>query len=198
MESNGSEQRLEAGKPDGPPANLDPRLTQLLCAALQTIAVEQNRQSGPAPNEKKKEKKPSALWSQRWSIFGALLVTGASVASLFVYHQLGEQMAANRSEAGSIRRELGQYRPQFVRKDEFSSRNLAIHALLQDTQSKTKAAMDANRERFQEHKQGLRDYSLQVKELGGEAKRFEERLAVREKREGIVPPTVPDNQPKGQ
>jgi hypothetical protein len=171
-------------------------MTQHLCAALQAIAAEQAR---PAPREpaeaSRKETEPRTWWPQLWSSLGALLLTGAALAGLFVYQKLGDEMSESRGNASALRRELGQYRSKFVRKEEVGSRNLAIHALLQDTQSKTKAAMDVNKDRFQEHKLALRDFSLQVKELRLEMKRMEERLAVREKREGIV---TADNRPKGR
>ena len=51
--------------------------------------------------------------------------------------------------------------------------------------------MDANKERFQEHNVGLRDCILQVKEMRLDLNRLEDRLAIREKREGILPSADP-------
>jgi hypothetical protein len=185
--------RLEADRGNGHLAPLDPRVTQHLCAALQAIGSEQGRPGSNSPAGASPRPKGLRVSPQLWSSLGALLLTGAAFAGLVVYQKLGDDLGDSRGKASTLRRELAQYRSQFVRKDEVGSRNLAIHALLQDTQSKTKAAMDVNKDRFQEHKLALRDFSLQVKEMRLEMKRLEDRLAVREKREGIVATGEPAN-----
>ena len=182
-------------------------MTEVLRSVLTALAREQNGEAAapaaPAVEEKKEEqkeeqkaeKKPSVVMAWIGTAVGPLLVSGVAVIGLLQYKQLGGEMGKNRAAAGELRRELGQFRPRFVRKDEFNSRNLAVHSLIQDTESKSKAALDSARERFQGHKQDLRDCGLQVKELQYEVKRFLDRLAAKEKREGVTPPPPT---PKGQ
>jgi hypothetical protein len=190
MQANGTDQRPAAGSPAGPAVQFDRELTEHMSAALQSLVRPQAALPAKAPAEshgKKAEKAPSAWRAQFWSIVGALLVTAAAVTGLFAYKHLGDEMGQTRSETSKLRLELGQFRAQFLRKDEFSNRNLAVHALLQDTESKVKAAMGVCKDRLQDHKTALRESAQQVKELRFDVKRFEERLAAREKRDGIVP-----------
>jgi hypothetical protein len=173
---------------------LDPQALAVLRAALEAVAQAREETAAspePAAQAKLDEKKPSALRSQLKQVALALALTAMAGLGIWAYLDLTAQQAQDRAEVGKLRRELWQLRPRVVRKEEFNSRTLAAHALLQDVEASSKTASDQAMERLREQKASLNDLTQQFKDLQREAERFRERLSAREKRVDAVSPASP-------
>jgi hypothetical protein len=194
MEPHRIDPRDGAGVP--PAAALDPRLLEALRSAL-TVIAQEGHAAGPTPepfNEGPKAPRRGrfpSLRGQFWPIALALFLSGAAALAIVSYLHLGAELAGTRKEIGQARREMGLLRTGQVRKDEFSSRNLAAHALLREVEANNRAAVDSSGDRFQEQKQALNELRANLKEVQKGAEQLQDRLKARQKRRGTKPSPVP-------
>jgi hypothetical protein len=174
-------------------ADLDPRLIEKLRSAVAALSRGQGP-GGPPPEgaapdgAKQEEKKPARDWGQFVQIACALVLTGASALGVLVYMQLTAELNQTRADLARVRLEMGLVRNQLVRKEEFSSRNLAAFALTRDAELKTKTASDASLRRLEDHRQSVEKQLERLEKLRAKKAGLEKRIAALEKRQSEAPP----------
>jgi hypothetical protein len=192
----------DRGEPDSA-APADPFLTEALRSALQTVLAEQTfsqppARPAPAANEQD-QRKPPAWRGQIGQIVGTVLVAAVACLGVYTYVRVGEEQARNRSQVGQLRAEVGKLRPQMVRKDEFTSRELAIHALLYDVEVNAREERKHWQESITELKEARADTRLQVRDLKDESRRAAARVQKLEERLNKRPgPTTPEEKKGGR
>jgi hypothetical protein len=199
MRPNGHDPRPAGGATA--PA-LDPQALELLRTTLAALAAQKTAAADEVA-EAAAEPKPPAPWlgpllATVWSAVPPFFVTGLAVLGLFAYRSLGRDVGENRKEASALRRQLGEFGPEFVRKDEFNNRNLAIQALILEPEAKSAAALASVRDRFGEQKKVERELSESLKELRLEAAQVARRLEKLEPARPAAPAPVAQGKPKGQ
>jgi len=168
--------------PDRPAYPVDARLVDALRAALLAVAHEQPpAQDSAAPPEKPESRRP-AWRGQLTQLIGAILVFAVAVLALRTYLRIGEEQGRNRSEVGKMRTDVGKFRPQLLRKDEFTSRDLAIRALAYEVEANHHEEMKGWQESVTDLNQTLQQVRQQTRELKDETRRAADRLDKLEQR----------------
>lgn len=106
----------------------------------------------------------------------AVVVSSSMIFGVYSYTRLGGEQNELRGEIGKVRSEVTRMRQQLVRKDEFSSRTLAAHALMKEVESATNAARDASIDRLNEQKLALGELKNATGDLKQELTRLRTRL----------------------
>lgn len=181
---------------DSPPAKTPPPAEDLrtpafldaLRAAMQSV-THQGGSSAPPHKEvpqparwKSPTKLLEPMRGQLWQITGAVLVSTAAFAGVYVYMTLTAEFSSIGKELGTVRRELGLVRNEVVRKDEFNGRYLAAQSLIKEVESSSRSATESALQRNRQQKQALADQELRLKEVRRDLERLQERLAGLEKK----------------
>jgi hypothetical protein len=122
-----------------------------------------------------------------WRIFGATLLSIASLIAITLYQQVYSGLHDLHTEVRTLTEGYG----DLVKKDEFTARNVAATNNLKEVQAHGAAAMDLWRERAaqleKQIKAGDDEVKQQARELAREVQRLRERLAVLENRPAATP-----------
>jgi hypothetical protein len=172
----------------------DPRVVETLRAALSVLAGQQGgaKEEKPEARKTRPEKPPTV--SVFWELCTAALFSVASLVGLTLYTQMANDVNGLNSSVNMLRERTN----DMVRKDDYTSRNLAVVATLKEVQASNKEALAHYKERLQAQERLLKEaqarFEQQVKDLEREVLRLRERLAALEPRD--KPPEVAT--PKGK
>jgi len=184
--------RLDQPDPEAPPGagnGVDPRLVELLRAALLPAIVELKASAPPAdpPKKEEKEKKPEEQVPLFWKLCSAALLSISALIVVTLYNQLSATASQVRGDVGQLRGELSQLRTDLVPKDDYTLRNEQTVKSLKDVQASNRAAADQWKEKGQEQRATVANLQAQIKELERELQRMREQLSALEQREGAAP-----------
>jgi hypothetical protein len=187
MELQRLDQRPGAGAPEPAGAAPDPRLVELLRAALASLPREA---AVPAPeNNEEHLRRPEDRVPLFWKMCSAALLSISAMLAVTLYNGLSTTANATSAEAKQLRTELGQLKDDLVSNQEYVGRIEHTVNTIKDVQANTKAAVDGWRERSLEHRTAVSELRLQIKEAERDLQRMHEELSLLEQREGAAPPT---------
>jgi hypothetical protein len=176
-----------------PGSTVNPDLVAALRTALQTLALEQ---STHAPGEPSREDHPDDRKRPGWlgqirQLIGVILVVSTAFLGIFIYIQLGEDQARHKSEIGKLRGELNKMRPHMLSKDDFTSRNLAVHALISGVEADNQAADTRLQRTIKAPATTLEEVNRRIRGMQDDLKDANKRLAVLEKHDKASKPPQP-------
>jgi hypothetical protein len=176
---------------------VDPRLVELLRAALMPAVLEQRAGSPPPePKKEEKEKKPEEQVPLFWKLCSAALLSITALIVVTLYNQLSATASQVRGDVGQLRSELSQLRTDLVPKDEYTLRNEQTVKSLKDVQTSNRTAAEQWKEKGQEQRTTVANLQMQIRELDRELQRMREQLSAMEQREGATPGSPPRDKSK--
>jgi hypothetical protein len=168
----------------------DPRLVELLRAALRSLAAE--------PKKEEKEKKPEEQMPLFWKLCSAALLSISAMIVVTLYNQLNTTGNQLRSDVNQLRNDLSQLRNDLVPRDDYNARTEQTVSSIKEVQANNKAASDAWRDRGQEQRATVADLRLQIKELERDLQHMREQLSVLEREAlPVTPSPLPRERGKG-
>jgi DNA repair exonuclease SbcCD ATPase subunit len=160
----------------------DPRVVESLRAALAVIAHQ--REAGADKTNKTAEpRKRRGGVTVFWELLTAALLSVAFLVAMTLYSQLTGDIGTLNTGLNALREHANDY----VRKEDYNSRNLAIVATIKEAQANSKESLALYKERVQGQERQLKEVQArleqQVKDLERELLRLRERLAAVESRD---------------
>jgi hypothetical protein len=154
---------------------VDPRLVEMLRAALTAVANEQAARAPAEPAKEEKKEKTDGV-PMFWKLCSAALLSVGALIAVTLYNQLSATNSALRADVNALRERNN----ELVRKDEYNQRNVAILATIQGVEANNKAAMDLWKERALRLEADAHNRNEKISKLENDLSALRERLAAAE------------------